>query len=172
MRHLGRHGGSLCSCRRSGPWATSVDSNSFSKIMRTSLQTLATSDPRSHRAGNPSKDVTGIVHLLHGERSAICRDLRPRQGQSLQVPLNQITDALQVYMGSVYVNDFDFNNRAYRVYVQADQQFRSSAERSAASIMFARPTGAMIPLRNPDQRRTSRLAAGDQPFQHFQLGGN
>ena len=31
-------------------------------------------------------------------------------------------------MGSQYVNDFDFNNRAYRVYVQADQQFRSRPE--------------------------------------------
>ncbi len=28
-------------------------------------------------------------------------------------------------MGSAYVNDFDFNNRSYRVYVQADKQFRS-----------------------------------------------
>ena len=31
---------------------------------------------------------------------------------------------LGVYMGSEYVNDFDFNNRSYRVYVQADQPFR------------------------------------------------
>ena len=36
-----------------------------------------------------------------------------------------MTSALQIYLGSQYVNDFDFNNRAYRVYVQADQAFRS-----------------------------------------------
>ena len=30
-----------------------------------------------------------------------------------------------VLLGSQYVNDFDFNNRAYRVYVQADQTFRN-----------------------------------------------
>ena len=48
------------------------------------------------------------------------------KAKALQVPLNQITDALQVYMGSVYVNDFDFNNRAYRVYIQADKQYRAS----------------------------------------------
>jgi HAE1 family hydrophobic/amphiphilic exporter-1 len=30
-------------------------------------------------------------------------------------------------MGSEYVNDFDYNNRSYRVYVQADQKFRSQA---------------------------------------------
>ncbi len=35
---------------------------------------------------------------------------------------------MQVLLGSSYVNDFDFNNRSYRVYVQADQQFRSKPE--------------------------------------------
>ena len=40
--------------------------------------------------------------------------------------LSQITDTLGVYMGSSYVNDFDFNNRSYRVYVQADKQFRAA----------------------------------------------
>jgi HAE1 family hydrophobic/amphiphilic exporter-1 len=42
------------------------------------------------------------------------------KARSLQVQLQPITDTLQVYMGSGYVNDFDFNNRAYRVYGQAD----------------------------------------------------
>ena len=40
-------------------------------------------------------------------------------------------------MGSAYINDFDFNNRSYRVYVQADKQFRS-IRRISASITSAR----------------------------------
>ena len=44
------------------------------------------------------------------------------------VPLTQITAAMGTFMGSSYVNDFDFNNRSYRVYVQADQQFRRNAQ--------------------------------------------
>jgi hydrophobic/amphiphilic exporter-1 (mainly G- bacteria), HAE1 family len=47
------------------------------------------------------------------------------KAKSLGVDFTEIESALQVYMGSQYVNDFDFNNRAYRVYVQADKQFRS-----------------------------------------------
>jgi HAE1 family hydrophobic/amphiphilic exporter-1 len=47
------------------------------------------------------------------------------KAKSLGVPFTQITSALQIYMGSQYVNDFDFNNRSYRVYVQADKMFRS-----------------------------------------------
>ena len=39
--------------------------------------------------------------------------------------LGDVTNTMQILLGSAYVNDFDFNNRSYRVYVQADQQFRS-----------------------------------------------
>jgi HAE1 family hydrophobic/amphiphilic exporter-1 len=47
-----------------------------------------------------------------------------KKAGALGVPISQVASALGVYMGSEYVNDFDFNNRSYRVYVQADQPFR------------------------------------------------
>src|SRR3984893_2703136 len=69
------------------------------------------------------------------------------KAKSLHVPLSQITDTLGVYMGSAYVNDFDFNNRSYRVYVQADKQFRAQAE--AMKRFYVRSdSGAMVPLDN------------------------
>ena len=43
---------------------------------------------------------------------------------------------MQIFLGSQYVNDFEFNNRAYRVYVQADQQFRSTPQ--ALKQLYAR----------------------------------
>jgi HAE1 family hydrophobic/amphiphilic exporter-1 len=50
-----------------------------------------------------------------------------------------------VFLGSQYVNDFEFNNRAYRVYVQADQQFRASPQ--ALKELYARTQkGTMVPL--------------------------
>ena len=70
------------------------------------------------------------VHQLHRQRSRnILVTIDREKAKSLHVPLSRLPTRLQVYMGSVYVNDFDFNNRSYRVYVQADQQFRSNAER-------------------------------------------
>ena len=69
------------------------------------------------------------------------------KAKSLHVPLSQITDTLGVYMGSAYVNDFDFNNRSYRVYVQADKQFRSSAQ-DMRQFYVRSDSGAMIPLEN------------------------
>ena len=55
------------------------------------------------------------------------------------VPLSQITASMGTYMGSTYVNDFNFNNRSYRVYVQADQQFR----RNAADLQPGTPCARM-----------------------------
>ena len=70
------------------------------------------------------------------------------KAKAVRVPLQQITDTLQIYMGSAYVNDFDFNNRSYRVYVQADKQFRSQPQGHARSSTCAPRRGTMIPLDN------------------------
>ena len=43
------------------------------------------------------------------------------QAKSLGMSLGDVTSTMQILLGSAYVNDFDFNNRSYRVYVQADQ---------------------------------------------------
>ena len=52
-----------------------------------------------------------------------------------------------MFLGSQYVNDFDFNNRAYRVYVQADQRFRNDPT-SLAQFYARAGTGEMVPLSN------------------------
>jgi len=69
------------------------------------------------------------------------------KAKSLHVPLSQITDTLGVFMGSAYVNDFDFSNRSYRVYVQADKQFRSDAKDMKAFYVRS-DNGGMVPLEN------------------------
>ncbi|HRI18971.1 MAG TPA: efflux RND transporter permease subunit, partial [Burkholderiaceae bacterium] len=47
------------------------------------------------------------------------------RAKQLGVALTEIADSLQVFMGAQYINDFDFNARSYRVYAQADRQFRA-----------------------------------------------
>jgi HAE1 family hydrophobic/amphiphilic exporter-1 len=70
-----------------------------------------------------------------------------------------------VFLGSSYVNDFDFNNRAYRVYVQADQQYR--AQPNDLREYYARAAnGAMVPL--DTVVRVSETTA-PQVISHFNL---
>ncbi|MBV9407766.1 MAG: efflux RND transporter permease subunit [Candidatus Eremiobacteraeota bacterium] len=44
---------------------------------------------------------------------------------ALGIPISDVFAAMQVFLGSEYVNDFDFLNRSYRFYVQADTPFRN-----------------------------------------------
>jgi len=87
------------------------------------------------------------------------------KAKALGVPFSQISDALQVYMGSEYVNNFDFNNRSYRVYVQAAQQFRQNAS-DIRQFYVRSSTGQMIPL---DNLVAIENTSGPQVISHYNL---
>jgi HAE1 family hydrophobic/amphiphilic exporter-1 len=101
------------------------------------------------REGNQrkQKDLTGLFTTYSASDPQFLVTIDREKAKSLHIPLSQITDTLSVYMGSAYVNDFDFNNRSYRVYVQADQQFRSES-RDIKQFYVRSDSGAMIPLEN------------------------
>ena len=81
------------------------------------------------------------------------------------LPLGEITDALQILLGSAYVNDFEFNNRAYRVYVQADQAYRSNPQ--ALKQLYARTrSGQMVALEQVVQMKET---TAPQVISHFNL---
>jgi HAE1 family hydrophobic/amphiphilic exporter-1 len=96
------------------------------------------------------------------------------KAKSLHVPLSQITDTLGVYMGSAYVNDFDFNNRSYRVYVQADKQFRSTAK-DMKQFYVRSDNGAMVPLENliaVEQTTTPQVISHYNLFRSAEIDGS
>jgi hydrophobe/amphiphile efflux-1 (HAE1) family protein len=61
------------------------------------------------------------------------------------VPLSGVFDTLQAYLGSVYVNDFNRFGRTYRVYAQAEPQFRSQPE-DIANLKMRNLNGDMVPM--------------------------
>ncbi|WP_442507536.1 efflux RND transporter permease subunit [Novipirellula sp. SH528] len=54
----------------------------------------------------------------------IYTDVDRDKSEMLDVPVNNVFEALQVYLGSLYVNDFNFLGRTYRVTAQAEPEFR------------------------------------------------
>jgi len=114
---------------------------------RNSLQGIADAANKLIGEGNSSKDLTGLFTSYTANDPQFLVKIDREKAKSLQIPFTQVTDALQVYMGSVYVNDFDFNNRSYRVYLQADQKFRSEAK-DIRGYYLKSDTGKMIPLDN------------------------
>ncbi len=94
---------------------------------------------------NQSGRVAGLFTSFRADDPQIVVDIDRDRARSLGLPLREVTDALQVFLGSQYVNDFDFNNRAYRVYAQADQGFRADA--GDLRQLYARSqTGEMVAL--------------------------
>ncbi|WP_426282916.1 efflux RND transporter permease subunit [Burkholderia ambifaria] len=61
------------------------------------------------------------------------------------VPLTNLFEALQVYLGSVYVNDFNVFGRVYRVMVQADAAHRQNVE-DIANLRVRNANGEMVPI--------------------------
>ena len=111
------------------------------------------------------KDLTGLFTSFTSNDPQVLVRIDREKAKALGVPFSQISDALQVYMGSEYVNNFDFNNRSYRVYVQADQQFRQDA--AAIRQYYVRSsTNQMIPL---DNLVTIENTSGPQVISHYNL---
>jgi HAE1 family hydrophobic/amphiphilic exporter-1 len=116
-------------------------------------------------AGNQSGKVQGLFSTFRADDPQLVVDIDRDRARSLGLPLREVTDALQVFLGSTYVNDFDFNNRAYRVYAQADQRFRSGP--TDLRQLYARASnGEMVSLEGVVRLRET---TAPQVISHFNL---
>lgn len=61
------------------------------------------------------------------------------------VPLTELFDTLQTYLGSAYVNDFNMFGRTWQVVAQADGQFRDSVD-DIANLRTRNDRGEMVPI--------------------------
>ncbi|MEI9899894.1 MAG: multidrug efflux RND transporter permease subunit, partial [Hyphomicrobium sp.] len=74
-------------------------------------------------------------------------DVDRNKAQMLHVPLEEIFEALRIYLGSAYVNDFNMFGRTFRVTAQADSNFRLDPE-NVSRIRVRNESGQMVPLGN------------------------
>ncbi len=116
-------------------------------------------------AGRAVKPLTSLYTSFSANDPQILVTVNRQKAKALGVPLSQISSTLSVFMGSRYVNDFDFNNRTYRVYVQADQPFRMRAS-DLHSYYVRSNTGQMIPL---DNLVTVVNSSGPPVITHYDL---
>jgi multidrug efflux pump len=67
------------------------------------------------------------------------------RANKLDVPLRNVFDTLQTYLGSLYVNDFNRFGRTFQVVTQAEGSFRAEAE-DIARLRTRNGSGDMVPL--------------------------
>ena len=72
-------------------------------------------------------------------------DIDRVQVKAKDVPLDSVFSTLQAYLGSAYVNDFNRFGRLYKVYIQAEPEYRSSPEELSQFYVRNRD-GGMVPL--------------------------
>jgi multidrug efflux pump len=72
-------------------------------------------------------------------------DIDRTKARQLGVPVTEVFDTMQIYLGSLYVNDFNKFGRTYSVRVQADSPFRARAE-DVGLLKVRANTGEMVPL--------------------------
>ncbi len=96
-------------------------------------------------------ELRGLFTDFSARDPQVLVEIDREKAKQMGVPFSEVSNALQVYMGSAYINDFIFNNRSYRVYVQAAPQFRSQPrDLRQFYVRATNPQGAtmMVPLDN------------------------
>jgi hydrophobic/amphiphilic exporter-1 (mainly G- bacteria), HAE1 family len=113
----------------------------------------------------PGSGLTGMNTTFTSNDPQLEVTIDRQKALTVGVPFEQITAALGTFMGSSYINDFNFNNRSYRVYVQADEPFRRNAQ-DLRQYYVRSATNQMIPL---DNLATVNEISGPQVINHYNL---
>ena len=90
-------------------------------------------------------ELTGMFSSFQINVPQLYADLDRVRAQQLGVSVPSVFDTLQIYLGSLYVNDFNKFGRTFQVRVQADAPFRAHAE-DIGLLKARNASGEMVPL--------------------------
>jgi multidrug efflux pump len=96
-------------------------------------------------ASHKDPDVARVFTTFRASTPQLYADIDRVKAEKLGVPLGRVFDALQVYLGSLYVNDFNRFGRTFQVRAQAEGAYRAEPD-DIARIKTRNLTGGMVPL--------------------------
>jgi hydrophobe/amphiphile efflux-1 (HAE1) family protein len=116
------------------------------------LEVLGATSFKMMMDGNQTPGLAAAFTTFTTRVPQLFVDVDRVKAKSMNVALSDVNDALQIYLGSLYVNDFNRFGRTYQVTAQADSSFRLHAEdirkletRNAAGEML--PLGTLVDIR-------------------------
>lgn len=92
---------------------------------------------------NPA--LTGIFSSYTIDTPQLFADVDRTKAQQLGVNVTDIFDTMQIFLGSIYINDFNQFGRTYQVVAQADRDYRSSPD-DITRLRVRNDKGEMVPL--------------------------
>jgi HAE1 family hydrophobic/amphiphilic exporter-1 len=114
---------------------------------------------------NQSPASRGVFTQFTASSPQIKVDIDRDRLQALNVDFNEALTTVSTYLGSRYVNDFTSGGRNYRVYVQADENFRNQPSDIAAFYVRSRQ-GTLVPM---GEFATLSEVVGPSTINHFNL---
>ena len=95
--------------------------------------------------GRSGHGLVGLFTSFRSQVPQIYLDIDRRKVETLDVPINSVFSTLQAYLGSTYVNDFNFVNRTNQVNIQAGARYRIEPE-SIGQLYTRNNKNQMVPL--------------------------
>jgi multidrug efflux pump len=92
-----------------------------------------------------SPQLAGLFSTFQVNVPQLEADVDRSKAQAQGVPLGNVFETMQIYLGSLYVNDFNRFGRTYQVVAQADEHFRDDA-RDIVKLRTRNDRGQMVPL--------------------------
>jgi len=96
-------------------------------------------------AANQTPGLMNVFSTFNTRTPSIYADIDRVRAQMLGVSSGSVNDVMQVFIGSSYINDFNYLGRTYRVMAQADGDFRNDLH-AVANLQTRNAQGQMVPL--------------------------
>ena len=127
-----------------------------------------------YMGNQPGAATTQVFTQFRTDSPQLLVDVDRNKAKSIGLNLSDVFGTMQADLGSVYVNDFDYLNRSYRVYVQADTPYRDRV--SALQNLYVRSTsGGMVPVGavvNARQVKAAPVITHYNLFRSIEIDGN
>jgi multidrug efflux pump subunit AcrB len=107
-------------------------------------------------AADKDPDFAGVFTLFNAGSPSLYTDINRVKAEKVGLTPTDVFSTLQVYLGSQYVNDFNYLGRTYEVVVQADGQFRRTPQ-DIARLKVRNASGEMVPIGTVAQLRDTTI---------------
>ena len=108
-------------------------------------------------AANKDPDFARVFTLFNAGSPSVYADIDRVKAEKVGLTPTDVFSTLQVYLGSQYVNDFNYLGRTYEVFVQADGKFRRTPQ-DMTRLKVRNASGEMVPIGTVAQPRDTTIA--------------
>lgn len=126
------------------------------------------------RKGNQDPSLQGLFTSFSAQTPQLRLIVKRDEAERLNVDIGELLNTLQILSGSSYINDFDFLNKTYRVYVQADSKYRVRPADIFEYYVRSRD-GKMVSMENllkEDVGLTAQVISHYNLFRSAEINGN